>query len=282
MIRERTVRFGKSAPLNAVITEPSQIDENKPALIILNSGIMHKVGACRLSVKIARTAAEAGILCLRFDHAGIGDSEPRRGTAPFERTAPEEVIDAMNYLSDLKRVKRFVLYGLCSGADMSFETAKIDVRVMGVIQIDAYAYRTPKYYLHYYLPRMMQWGVWINFIINRIPVILGLKKKQTDSSSIGEENMEMPSYIRDFPPQSYVEEGVQALVNRSVHLYYIFTAGQQECMNYQGQFRDMFPSVDFKNLLKETYLSDSSHIIKEPHNQKRVAEDIRDWILQRQ
>ncbi len=279
MIREKTVRFGKSAPLNGVITEPEKIENNRPALIILNSGIMHRIGACRMSVKIARHTAEAGVLCLRFDHAGIGDSEARRGTASFEQTAPQEVIDAMDYLEQTKKVKRFVLYGLCSGADMSFEAAKIDERVVGVIQIDAYAYRTFKYYLYYYLPRMMEFSVWFNFILNRLPIILGLKKKKTDSSSLGEENMELPSYVRDFPAQAYVAEGLEGLVNRAVHLYFIFTAGQQDCINHQGQLREMFPHINFKYLLKETYLSDSSHIIKEPHNQKYVVEGIKNWVL---
>ena len=279
---ERCIRFGNSNQLNGVLAVPDELNADRPAVIILNSGVMHHVGACRMSVRIARDLAKQGFLSLRFDHAGIGDSEPHKGQESFEQFAPEEVIQAMDYLQKRVGVKRFVLYGLCSGADMSYEAALLDERAIGVIQIDAYAYRTRKFYWNYYWPRMQKASVWKNFVSNRLPVILKMKKKLSsrDTGDVSSEDLEMPSYIRVFPPQEQIEKGIKKLVDRKVALYYIFTGGHNECFNYQGQVVDMFPAVNFGDRLTVDYFADCSHIIKEPHRQLDVINGITQWVTQ--
>lgn len=278
-MRERCIRFGERNHLNGIICAPANVDAKKPAVIILNSGIMHHVGACRMSVKIARVLAEVDTLSLRFDHAGVGDSEPHMGSEPFEAYAPLEVITAMDYLTKRSGFQRFILYGLCSGADMSYEAALLDDRVVGVIQIDAYTYRTPRFYFNYYWQRFFQWSVWRNFVLNRLPILLGLKRSRQAKAVayLGEENLEMPSYTRVFPPRKKIESGVHQLIERQVALYFLFT-GAEPHFNYPEQVEDMYPDVRFGDLLKVDYLEDCSHIIKEPHRQKDVCEGITEWV----
>ena len=71
-MKERALRIGRPTPLIGVVSEPEAFDPARPAVIILNSGIMHHVGACRLSVKLAREVAAKGLLAARFDYSGIG------------------------------------------------------------------------------------------------------------------------------------------------------------------------------------------------------------------
>ena len=56
MLKERAIRIGKPVPLAAVVTEPAAFSPRLPALLLLNSGVMHHVGSCRMSVKLARAA----------------------------------------------------------------------------------------------------------------------------------------------------------------------------------------------------------------------------------
>ena len=51
MIREKAVRCGRSTPLAGVLSEPVRIDgeASRPGVLLLNSGILHRVGACRQS-----------------------------------------------------------------------------------------------------------------------------------------------------------------------------------------------------------------------------------------
>ncbi len=78
---ERIVKIGKPQPLVGLLTEPVNPDPGAPAVLILNSGVMHHVGTCRMSVRLARAFADQGVAALRFDFSGIGDSPSRSGSA---------------------------------------------------------------------------------------------------------------------------------------------------------------------------------------------------------
>ena len=59
-MREKALRIGKPTPLIGVMSDPDTFDASKPAMLLLNSGVLHHVGACRASVKLARAVAAAG------------------------------------------------------------------------------------------------------------------------------------------------------------------------------------------------------------------------------
>ncbi len=276
LIRERALRIGKPNPLVSIVSEPKNFDAEKPAVIILNSGVMHHIGTCRLSVKIARSLADNGILALRFDFSGIGDSESRRGAKSFEESAPVEVAEVMDYLEKKKGIKKFILYGLCSGADASYETAKLDERVIGIIQIDAYCYRTLRWYINHYGPRMIKAGVWRHFFARLWQRLMGQKENVIDEYD--EEFVELPSYIRVFPEKAEVAKGLSQLVQRKVHMYAIFTGGQSEILNYQSQYEESF-GIDFCGLLRTDYFPKAEHIIPEPEYQRLIPERINEWVL---
>ena len=48
--REKAVRFGSSASLVGVVTEAATgtAAADRPAFLFLNSGILHRVGSCRM------------------------------------------------------------------------------------------------------------------------------------------------------------------------------------------------------------------------------------------
>ncbi|HEY5972738.1 MAG TPA: hypothetical protein VIT22_12400, partial [Pseudoxanthomonas sp.] len=45
-------------------------------VVLLNAGLIHRVGPFRLYVRLARELAESGFDVLRFDLPGIGDGQP--------------------------------------------------------------------------------------------------------------------------------------------------------------------------------------------------------------
>jgi dienelactone hydrolase len=137
-MKERAIQFGHTASLIGVLSEPagSTSDEGLPAVVILNAGITHRVGPNRLYVKIARDLAAVGFTVLRFDFSGIGDSEIQWESVPFDSRAVEETRIAMDYLATTRQAGRFVLGGLCSGANIAFRTACGDSRVVGIVGIN--------------------------------------------------------------------------------------------------------------------------------------------------
>lgn len=276
-MRERAIRFGKSASLVGVLAEPSHaVDPTLPAVILLNSGILHHVGASRLHVQIARRLADKGHLALRFDFSGIGDSEARKDTLPFVKSAPLEVQEAMDYLAT-RGARTFVLIGLCSGADMAFKVAGVDDRVIGLAQMDAFAYRTTGYYVRHYGARLGRLSSWRSFIGRRLRRIAPAAVPTTPDAERDPES-ETPEYRRRFPPQAEVERDLRALVERNVRLMFIFSGGQEEHYNHRAQYAASFKGVPFGDLLSVEYIGAADHLFTDLTHQRLVLGMIADWL----
>ena len=136
-VSEDAVSFGRFRSLVGIVTQPSEGNEvHTAAVIFLNPGIVHRVGAGRTYVNLARDLADRGFLTLRFDLSGIGDSPVRCDNLQFEKSAISETRDAMDFLIQTRGAKDFILLGGCSGAKIAFETALCDQRVIGTLLIN--------------------------------------------------------------------------------------------------------------------------------------------------
>jgi pimeloyl-ACP methyl ester carboxylesterase len=141
-MREEALLFGKRRSLVGIITDPPEAKRSNrlPGIILLNAGIIHRVGPNRMHVKIARTLAPMGFVVLRFDFSGIGDSKVRDDNLPFEESAIRETQETMEYLAATRGIKRFHLIGISSGAIVSYKTACRDPRVIGATLINPASY----------------------------------------------------------------------------------------------------------------------------------------------
>src|SRR4030095_13226651 len=110
-MREEILLLGKTKSLVGIITDPPEAKRSNelPGIILLNAGIIHRVGPNRIHVKIARTLAPMGFVVLRFDFSGIGDSKVRDDNLPFEESGVRETQETMDYLSATRGIKRFYL-----------------------------------------------------------------------------------------------------------------------------------------------------------------------------
>ncbi len=286
-MRERVISVGQINPLFGIICEPeatANSPENSPengpenspenvAVVLLNSGVIHRVGSCRLSVTLARSIAEhAGLVAVRFDFSGVGDSEARRSTLTAAESAVGEVQEVMDYLAREKKIDRFILYGLCSGAYASYRTALKDPRVIGVAQIDGYCYMSWKSYLHHYVPRVCSTERWVGLAQR----ILGIKKAKSGAavSNVEARFFEVPNF-GNFPPKAEVSAGLASLIKRGVEFFNVFCSS--EYYNYENQYLDCFNQIPFANKLSLLYLVNTSHIVAEPEEQQKVVRGITLW-----
>jgi len=138
-VREHAVSFGRGQSLVAVVSEPSAaLRGSRPAIVVFNSGLDHRVGRSRIWVRLARRLCERGHLVVRFDHTGVGDSPPRQLSGDRLETYISEAREVMDDLEREYRASRFVLIGHCSGAVTAFKTALVDARVVGAVSINAH------------------------------------------------------------------------------------------------------------------------------------------------
>ena len=275
-MREKAIRFGKTSPLVGVLAEPTVKGSDLPAVLLLNSGILHHVGASRLHVQLARRLANAGYTVLRFDYSGIGDSEARKDTLPFEKSAVLETQEGMDYLTQTRGAKSFVLMGLCSGADMAYKVALADPRVAGVFQMDAFCYRTQGYWMRYYAQRVFSLTTWKNWVARKLnpPRTQDLPQRDT-------ENTETPEYRRKFPPRESVAADLQTLMGRAVQLLYVFSGGQSEHYNHREQYKQSFPEVNFGDRLQVEYVAGADHLFTNLDHQRFVLDTTAAWMSRR-
>jgi pimeloyl-ACP methyl ester carboxylesterase len=136
-VNEEAVRFGPQRGLVGIVTTPDEPRPAElPAVVLLNAGLMHRVGPNRTYVQIARALAAQGFTVLRFDFSGMGDSRPRADHLPYMQSAPQEAGEAMSWLAEHHAARRFILIGHCAGAGVALLVARDDQRVVGAALIN--------------------------------------------------------------------------------------------------------------------------------------------------
>ena len=273
---ERVVQFGSVASLCGVLTEPTleHAIADVPPVLLINSGILHKVGSCRLYVKLARALANAGVTTLRFDLSGLGDSDVRRDALSFEDSAVAETQEAMDYLTRLRGCDSFQLAGLCSGADVAHMTAVVDPRVVGMASIDARTHVTPAYWWHNYKPKLFKAKYWVSWVRLRA----GGNRPPTWTGSPDDPSLEVPTYVRVIPPRDELAAELRTIAARRVNMLYLFTDGL-DFYNHAGQHRSAFRDVPFGDCMTECHLRGADHIITDPALQQRAIGMHVQWAL---
>ena len=132
-MNESAIIFG-SQSLVGVLCEPAAA--NGAVVIFVNAGSTHRCGPNRVYTNLARHLASVGYASLRFDIAGIGDSPAAIGLGKFRDYAAKQVQEAIDYLEHIKGFERFVIFGLCGGADIAFDVGAADERVSELILIN--------------------------------------------------------------------------------------------------------------------------------------------------
>lgn len=134
-MRQQAITVGSDPALVGVVTHPDR-EARLPMVLLLNAGMVHRIGPNRLYVRLANRLAAIGFRSLRFDLSGIGDSLPSEGPLPFEQRALQEVRAVMALASRRYGVEHFVPVGLCSGADVGYALALSDERIVAAALIN--------------------------------------------------------------------------------------------------------------------------------------------------
>ena len=139
---EHPVFIGKETPLFGILNTGSS--NTLPAIIMLNAGTVHRVGPHRSYVRMARAWADLGFSVLRLDLSGVGDSKAESGTDEnlcYPKRTIADIQDAMDFLENRLKAKRFIVAGLCSGADNAFHAGLLDPRIVGTVMMNPLTFR---------------------------------------------------------------------------------------------------------------------------------------------
>ncbi len=288
---EQTLLLGPQKNLVGVVTPPlppadgAPAREDPPFVILLNAGIIHRVGPNRLHVSLARALSADGFPVLRVDLSGLGDSAPRDdGLAPLD-AAMADIRDVIDTLQATRQVKRVVLMGLCSGADHSVIYASTDPRVVGVALLDPSIPRTAGYYLKHYSARLLSLRTWKNVATGRHPLWRRLKKRrvQAPPAGTGGEPADMaearPAVTLEHPEvRAFLANAYGRALGHGAQFLAVLTSDRERQHNYRGQLEDAFPSLDFKGRLLIEYFERCDHTFTTLASQQRLVGLVRRWM----
>lgn len=283
-MREKAVIFGQTKSLVGVITEPDSPtrETHRLGIIILNAGLLHRVGPNRLHVKLARKMANTGYFVLRFDFSGIGDSSPRDDSLPFEKSSVTETMDAMNYLSSSRDIRRFVLTGICSGANVAFKTACRDPRVVGAIgvngsyldgqlldKLSSYVERSMRG--RYYHSRILDSRSWWRLIngksdLKSIIRYLTVKVRRRLSRSA------------NLPGEANPLLEWRSLIERQVNLLLIYSEGSTALDTYRLLLANHFKRISSFGKLQVEIVEQTDHVFTLLWSQEVLMELIGQWL----
>lgn len=135
---ETPVVFG-SGRYVGVMCKPRNANEHAPAVLIMNTAGVHRVGCARHSVLMARRLAAQGITSLRMDLGGVGDSSYHDDKPNIEGVyARHSIADATAGVERLIAAGHsgVVMFGVCAGAYVSVHTTLKHPAVVGCISVN--------------------------------------------------------------------------------------------------------------------------------------------------
>ena len=255
-MKESACRFGEHGQLSGVVTEPAGAP--RAAVVLVSAGLTPKFGPFRLYAQLGRRLAAEGVLTLRFDLGGIGDSGQGYAGHPLKKRTELEIKAALDFLSERRGLDAVVLGGLCSGAEDSFRYAEHDARVAGLILMDPFGYKTAGWRARDLLIRAARRVLWA----------LGLVSIDAPESA--------GAALIDYAHMDHAEASriLRALIQRKVPMHFVYTGGMRESFNHKGQFKTMFDGIDFQGLVRLDYFPQLRHTQALEADRRTVIEAI--------
>lgn len=277
---EKAFVFGSRKSLVGIISDPQPgvRKHHYPSIILLNAGILHRIGPNRLYVKIARKLASSGFIVLRFDLSGIGDSKARADNLPFNKSAVSETREAMDFLAATRGAQKFILMGICSGADHSLRVACADERVVGAALIDAYAFPTMRHHFYSYRKRLLSPRSWWQFITGKSDLWNMLKSipRRVWMSRVAKQSEVTQN--GGVPPKEKFFADLHALVERGVDLCLLYSGGSPAYFNYRKRLKGEMASLCSAGKLQLKFILGSDHIFTLLSNQELLVSELCDWL----
>jgi pimeloyl-ACP methyl ester carboxylesterase len=275
--REHATVLGKSGRLVGIVARPSDGAGDLPAIVILNTGIVHRVGHHRMYVGMSRQLASAGHTVVRFDFSGIGDSVSRHDDLSPVRACLSEIKEVLDGIADNYGVRRFVLVGLCSGADYAVLYGRGDPRVEGLVLMDPTLPPTARYYFHYVMQRFANLRSWFSVATGRsglLHLVASHLLSQVEPKATDTERLA----LQDLQFSPYLAQCYRAVAERGVRMLAVFTSVSVR-HTYHKQILDSFPEAAAGGALRLEYFPESDHVFSTPSARKRLSRLIESWLL---
>lgn len=275
---EKALLFGRTRSLVGIITDPApqERQEGLPGVVILNAGVLHRVGPNRLHVQLARALGRAGFVVVRFDLSGIGDSRPREGGEAFATAVLREARESLDLLEATRGLRRFLIVGICSGADNGLRAAHDDARVVGAVLIDGYNLSSLGYTLYLNRGRLLSAWSWLRLLLGRSEVWSDIRRHLVPARKDQTTHARYESILP--PPAEYVRQ-IRGLAERGARLLLVYTRHSPAHFNYRRLLRRHIPSWPGRERISVEHFEDSDHTFTLLRDQQKLTQLVCTWAV---
>ena len=275
-MQEKVCNFGPNNSLLGILTTPDAdvAVEGAPIALIINAGIVHRIGPFRMHVDIARQLAAQGFSTMRIDLSGLGDSAPRTGKIESEDRAQLDIRDAMDFLSKETGVEEFVMLGLCSGAYNAHNVSVKDNRIIGAVFMDGIVFRTMGYFFRHHVVRLFRPRVWRNAIKRRL-----IDRKMPPTEEAGTTLGESEFFSNEISKDDVVRD-LNGLLDRGVQMLFLYTDGYDDICG-RAQFKEMYGFQPDSGQLQVEYYPKTEHTFRLIENRKMACGRVTNWFTSR-
>jgi alpha/beta superfamily hydrolase len=292
---EEVLKLGAEGQLLAIASLPRTVVAERPIVILLNAGVLHRVGPHRMHVTLARQLALRGMITVRLDLGGIGDSPSTATAGTFVESAVADVRAAMTDLSRRYGAKQFAIFGLCSGADNGIAAALVDDRIAGLVLLDAHSYRTGRSRLRKITQRIAaergdggvrgalkvaRWGAGLASRVVRQQATARLARIKARLAASAEHDdgsmVEPPAPGREPPPLEIFRAQLNQLADRGVKMLAVFSGAYGERYNHRDQLFELFPEL--RGRVDHEYFPAANHMFTERTAQADLLVAVTNWL----
>jgi pimeloyl-ACP methyl ester carboxylesterase len=266
--RESVLALGEDRNLLAIATAPAKVVATNPTIIMLNAGVLHRVGPHRLHVVLARTLASLGFATCRVDLSGIGDSRGIANNRSFRESAVADTQALIDHLVASTGASRFVIFGLCSGADNALAAAHTDPRIDGLVLLDPPAYTTLRAIVRKFLGRAARSN----------PLLLGTAMVASAARLVARRMGRRRPVVsgRQLPAPHAYRKQLTALLARRKRILCVYSGALRERYNHKDQLFELFPEL--RQRLTVEYFAEADHIFTELAVRQRLIETVAAWL----
>lgn len=278
-MNEHVLHIGAGRRLTATLTQPpASAPAKSTGILLLNAGVIHRMGPHRINVKLARHLAAQGFTVMRLDLSGLGDSLNADRPQSFEQQAVEDLRAAMDQLQRLSPVTRFALAGICSGAQHGVATALQDDRLSALWMMDIHTYPTPRTHWVRAKRQLRQAPVATlrGWTLRVLRALIPKTRPVATKESIAP--LDDNPYGR--PSKEAFAADIQALLMKKVRLQLVFSNGVFWRHNYPAQWRDAFKAHGAVAQVPNELLLDVDHTASTLHAQRQLVASVSRFAAQ--
>ncbi|WPB55478.1 hypothetical protein [Xylophilus sp. GOD-11R] len=270
------VQFGPDRALMGMVTLPPRKLAAPVGVLMLNMGANHRVGPRRINVKLAHVLAREGITSLRMDLGGVGDSGVGHPGDDLRQRAVADLRAAMDLLKTMLDIERFVIVGMCSGAEHAIATALADPRVVGISMFDGPSFPDLRARLHRTLRRACTAPFHPAFAGKAVRLMARLAKR-------GKGGQALPGFFTEGRSRqaelAWFRDAMNRLADREVALHMLFS-GSLDAADRDRDHLGRLRAERFVRQVRYEFAPDLDHTVCTTRGQQLYLASVGGWVTQ--